>query len=56
LTDGIEYHEWPAWVGFVKGLRRPLLGFGGFLQFFTATFHGDDEFVELAVNRLYPGK
>jgi hypothetical protein len=32
-----------------------LLGFAGFLQFFTATFRGDREEVELAVNVLYPG-
>ena len=34
---------------------RPLIGFAGFLQFFTATFHGDREQVELTVNALYPG-
>jgi hypothetical protein len=48
--------EWSAWVAFTAApLRQGLLGFGGFLQFFTATFHGDLEEVELAVNRLYPG-
>jgi hypothetical protein len=31
------------------------LGFAGFLQYFTATLHGDREQVELAVNALYPG-
>ena len=36
-------------------LQRPLLGFAGFLQFFTATFHGDREEVELTVNSLYAG-
>jgi hypothetical protein len=56
LTDGIERREWTAWVGFTRApLRRPLLGFAGFLQFFTATFHGDREEVELAVNSLYRG-
>lgn len=39
----------------VRPLRQALLGFGGFLQFFTATFRGDHEEVELAVNSLYPG-
>jgi hypothetical protein len=57
LTDGIEYREWPAWVGFtVAVMKQPLLGFAGFLQFFTATFHGDREQVELTVNPLYPGQ
>ena len=56
MSDGVESREWPAWVGFVStGLRRSVLGFGGFLQFFDATFRGADEAVELAVNRLYPG-
>jgi len=56
LTDGNEQRQWPAWVGFTPAkLTRPLLGFAGFLQFFTATFHGDREEVELSVNSLYPG-
>jgi predicted aspartyl protease len=56
LTDGQEFREWPACVGFTSApLRMSLLGFAGFLQFFTATFHGDLEKVELTINRLYPG-
>jgi hypothetical protein len=56
MTDGKEQREWPAWVGFTPvQLLSPLLGFAGFLQFFTATFHGDREQVELTVNSLYPG-
>jgi hypothetical protein len=57
ITDGHEQREWPAWVGFTPvKLHLPLLGFAGFLQFFTATFHGDREDVELTVNSLlYPG-
>lgn len=56
ITDGVEYREWPAWVGFTPArLNIPLLGFAGFLQFFTATFRGDREEVELTVNSLYPG-
>jgi hypothetical protein len=55
-ASGGEFREWPAWVGFTSiPIRYPLLGFAGFLQYFTATFHGDREEVELAVNRLYPG-
>jgi hypothetical protein len=56
ITDGVEQREWPAWVGFTPAsLNQPLLGFAGFLQFFTATFHGDREQIKLTVNSLYPG-
>jgi hypothetical protein len=56
LTDGQEFREWPAIVGFTPApLPYPLLGFAGCLQYFTATFRGDIEEVELAVNALYPG-
>ena len=55
LTDGVERREWPAWVGFSPRIQRPLFGFAAFLQFFTATFHGDREQIELTINGLYPG-
>jgi predicted aspartyl protease len=56
VTDGKEQREWPAWVGFTPArLHSPLLGFAGFLQFFTATFRGDREEVELTINSFYPG-
>jgi hypothetical protein len=56
LTDGRERCEWPAWVGFAPiKMPRGLLGFAGCLQFFTATFFGDVEEIDLAPNRLYPG-
>jgi hypothetical protein len=56
MTDGKEQREWPAWVGFTPAkLLSPLLGFAGFLQFFTTTFRGDLEQVELTVNNPYPG-
>jgi hypothetical protein len=56
MTDGKEFREWTGWVGFTPVLSKyALLGFAGCLQFFTATFYGDLEEVELAVNRLYPG-
>jgi hypothetical protein len=56
LAGRTERREWSAWVGFTPArLRQPLLGFAGFLQFFTATFSGDREEIELAVNSLYPG-
>jgi hypothetical protein len=56
VVNGSERCEWPAWVAFADTpLNRPLLGFAGFLQFFTATFHGDQEEVELTVNSRFPG-
>ena len=56
ITDGHEYREWPARVGFTPAaLKRTLLGFAGFLQFFTAMFQGDREEFQLTVNSLYPG-
>jgi hypothetical protein len=56
IADNQEQREWQAWVGFTTAkLRQPLLGFAGFLQYFTATFHGDLEEVELAVNGTYMG-
>jgi hypothetical protein len=56
ITDGKEFCEWPARVGFTAApLKRPLLGFAGFLQFFRAVFDGDLEEVELTTNRRYPG-
>jgi hypothetical protein len=56
LSDGTENREWPARVGFTPTpIKRGLLGFAGFFQFFTATFDGDREQVELTVNVLYPG-
>ena len=57
ISDGQEFREWPARVGFTSApLHRPLLGYAGFLQFFTANFHGDRELAELTVNAAYPGK
>ena len=57
LTDGREFCEWTAWVGFMAApLRQPLLGFAGCLQFFDGDFHGKGEEVELVANSLYPGR
>jgi hypothetical protein len=56
IADNQERREWEAWVGFTRArIRFPTLGFAGFLQYFTATFHGDREEVELTVNGIYPG-
>jgi hypothetical protein len=56
ITDGHELREWRAWVGFTPArLKRPLLGFAGFQQFFEVILRGDREEVELTVNGLYPG-
>ncbi len=56
LAGNGELHEWQARVGFTSApLNQPLLGFAGFLEYFTAVFLGDREEVELTVNSLYPG-
>lgn len=56
LSDGVEFREWPAWVAFSDAPSPfPVLGFAGCLQFFTTTFLGDREQVELDPNSLYPG-
>jgi hypothetical protein len=56
IADAKEQREWKAWVGFTSAKSRyPVLGYAGFLQYFTATFHGDREEAELTVNGLYPG-
>jgi hypothetical protein len=56
ITDGQERREWRAWVGFTAApMRRPLLGYAGFLQFFDANFLGNAEVVELTVNSGYTG-
>ena len=56
IADNHERREWMAWVGFTPAtIRFPTLGFAGFLQYFTATFHGEREEVELTVNGIYPG-
>jgi hypothetical protein len=56
ITDHVEYCEWPACVAFAPTtFRRAFLGYSGFLRFFTATFHGDREEVELTPNPLFPG-
>jgi predicted aspartyl protease len=56
IADNQERREWRAWVSFAPVIRRyALLGYAGFLQYFTATFHGDSEEVESTVNRQYPG-
>lgn len=57
LTDGNEYREWSALVGFTSAsMTHPLLGFAGCLRYFDALFRGEREVVELMINGLYPGK
>jgi hypothetical protein len=56
MADRTEQREWTGWVGFSPVLHNyALLGFAGCLQYFTTTFYGDLEEVELIVNSLYPG-
>lgn len=56
LSDGVEFREWAAWVGFTNApLPHPTLGYAGCMQYFTTAFHGDAQEVELTVNAHYPG-
>jgi predicted aspartyl protease len=56
IADNHEQREWSAVVAFTPLHNQlPLIGFAGFLQYFTACFHGDLEFVELTTNALYHG-
>lgn len=56
IADSQERREWQGWVAFTPTrIARPLLGFGGFLQYFTATFYNDREVVDLTINSLYSG-
>jgi hypothetical protein len=56
LADAKERREWVGWVGFTPVLsNHALVGFAGCLQYFTTTFYGHLEEVELLVNPLYPG-
>lgn len=51
ISDGQETFQWPASVGFVPvPLRRALLGYAGFLQYFDTDFHGADREVILKPN------
>ena len=58
ITDGVlETYEWDTVVGFAPfPLVRNLLGFGGFLQFFDATFRGAAEEVVLFPNSAFSGR
>jgi hypothetical protein len=56
IATTTERREWRAWVGFAaQPLRRALLGYNGFLEFFDADFRGEAKEVELTVNGRYPG-
>ncbi len=55
MTDGKERANGRAGSDSPLPTCFTLVGFAGCLQFFTATFRGDVEEVELAVNRLYRG-
>ena len=57
ITDGQETYQWPTLVAFAPiALRRALLGYTGFLQFFDADFRGADCEGTLTPNRSFPGR
>ena len=56
LSDSGVVWRWPAVVGFSDApLQYRLLGYSGCLQFFDATFRGEDRILELATNSSFPG-
>jgi hypothetical protein len=56
LSDGIQICRWPAVIGFSQTpLRYPILGLSGCLQYFDATYLGEDRFVQLEANRSFGG-
>jgi hypothetical protein len=56
LSDAQSGVRWPTTVGFTTArIRYPLLGLAGCLQFFRATFLGDQRAVEIDINPTFPG-
>ena len=55
LTDGGAVWRWTAIVGFSTApIRYPILGQTAFLQFFNASFRGDDRVITLVKNSSFP--
>jgi hypothetical protein len=49
--------SWRSSIGFTLApLRFPILGIRGCLQYFSATFLGDERVAVLEPNRLFPGE
>jgi hypothetical protein len=56
LSDGIEVCRWPAVIAFSQApIHYTILGLGCTLQYFDATFFGDDRLVQPEVNRSFTG-
>ncbi|MCA9093708.1 MAG: hypothetical protein KDA68_09495 [Planctomycetaceae bacterium] len=51
-----QLYRWTAQVGFLEGRTVALLGHAGFLNYFTATFNGNQKRVTLRVNKRFPGE
>lgn len=57
ISDGIQAFKWEAWIGLLDvPLVWPILGIAGFLQFFDATFFGENHEVDLLPNATFPGQ
>jgi hypothetical protein len=48
--------RWPATVAFLDGAGGAILGHTGFLEYFTATFNGQQRHVALTPNSALPGR
>ena len=56
LSDGNQVCRWPAVIALSQApIQYPILGLSGMLQYFDATFLGDDRLVRLEANRSFPG-
>jgi hypothetical protein len=56
MTASAARCRWSAIVGFSSApLRYPLFGMAGGLEYFDATFRGEDEMLELSPNGRFPG-
>jgi hypothetical protein len=56
LSDGLETCRWSAVIAFSQApIRYPILGLSGTLEYFDATFLGDDRLIRLEVNRSFAG-
>jgi len=59
ISDGRQVFKWTAKVGFVEFVQAEdevaVLGHGGCLEYFRATFDGDRREVELVPTTRFPG-
>jgi hypothetical protein len=56
LSDGIQVYRWPAVIAFSQApLHYPILGLSGCLQYFDATYLGEDRIIRMSANGSFIG-